>query len=60
MSIERFFASPLTARIALHVVIALAVLMCVIVGAAAAKSHQRDTDERPCALVLTRSGHECR
>lgn len=59
MSIERFFSSPLTARIALHVVIALAVAMCVIVGAAA-KSHPRDTDERPCALVLTPSGHECR
>ena len=62
MTMERFFASPLVARMALNVVVFLAIMMVAVVGFAA--SHRDDrpaTTIHPCALVLDRTGRQvCR
>jgi hypothetical protein len=60
MSIERFFASPLVARMALTVAVFLSIVLVISVGFAAAKP-EPSTSIHPCALTLTReSGPECR
>ena len=60
MTIERFFASPLVARMALNVVVFLSLVLVVTVGFAAQRRSEPSTTIEPCALVLTRSGQECR
>lgn len=60
MTIDRFFASPLVARIVLNVVFFLAITTVLTVGFAATH-HATRTAIEPCAMVLTReSGPECR
>jgi hypothetical protein len=59
MTIERWFASPLVARMALTVVVFLSIVLVVSVVYAAVKPAE-PTSIHPCALVLTRSGQECR
>lgn len=61
MTIERFFASPLVARIVLNVVFFLAITMVLSVGFAATHHREQPASIDHCALVLTReSGPVCR